>query len=401
MGESGHNGRGGLNLERTHYLDFAATSALRPPQVAEAVQRFLTRVGATPGRGGHRLAVEAGRMALRCRQAVARVLGLHGDPGQVAFFLNATQGLNAALHGLLRAGDTVVVTVYDHNSVLRPVHWLQRERGVHVRLVGGDADGSLDLEGLLEALDGARLLVVNAASNVLGTTLPLVEASELAREVGALVLVDAAQWAGHFTESLADSGADLVAFTGHKGLLGPQGIGGLWVREGVELETLFAGGTGGSSVQRDMPSQYPDRLEAGSGNAPGMAGLLAGIGYLESEGVEVLHRKEMRLKAVLRDGLDSLSGVRVLSPPARKGVGIVTVVSDRISPSELAQRLDREWGVLVRHGLNCAPEVHKMLGTQEEGVVRFSLGWASTPEDVEAALRGTDSITSGPLVPVS
>ncbi len=390
-----------MSLENTHYLDYAATSALRPPRVADAVHDFLTRVGTTPGRGGHRRAVEAGRIAFRCRQAVARILGLPGDPGRVALFLNATQGLNAALRGLLRSGDTVVTTVYDHNSVLRPVHQLQRERGVRGLLVGGDAHGSLDMEALGRALEGARLLVVNAASNVLGTTLPLWEMSTMAREAGALVLVDAAQWAGHFTGSLADAGADLVAFTGHKGLLGPQGIGGLWVREGITLSPFLVGGTGGSSMHREMPAGHPDHLEAGSGNAPGMAGLLAGIEFLESEGVGELHRNEMALKVVLRDGLASLPGIRVLSPPCPEGVGIVTVVSDRLSPAELARRLDQEWGVLVRYGLNCAPEVHKMLGTQEEGAVRFSLGWASTMEDVEAALRGTDAITSGPLMPVS
>jgi cysteine desulfurase / selenocysteine lyase len=194
--------------------------------VAEAVHRFLVEVGSTPGRGGHRLALEAGRLALGCRQAVTRILGLGSDPSRVAFCQNATQALNTALAGVLRSGDAVVVTAFDHNAVLRPVHRLASERGVEVRMVEGDAGGNLDLDGARMLLDGARLLVVNGASNVLGTPLPVGDLSAMAHEAGALVLVDAAQWGGHFEESLADLGADLVAFTGHKALLGPQGIGG-------------------------------------------------------------------------------------------------------------------------------------------------------------------------------
>lgn len=384
-----------------HYLDYAATSAIRPPQVAEAVNRFLTEVGATPGRGGHRLALEAGRIALGCRGAVARILGLGTDPSRVAFSPNATHALNTALSGVLRKGDTVVVTAYDHNAVLRPVHRLASARDIVVRMLSGDAGGELDLSEAVRFLDGARLLVVNGASNVLGTCLPIRDLADLAHEAGSLVLVDAAQWGGHFLGGLADQGADLVAFTGHKALLGPQGIGGLWVREGVDIEPLCFGGTGGDSLRREMPGSMPDRLEAGSSNTPGMAGLMAGIAFLEKEGVGALHRREMELKARLREGLSSLPGVRVLSPPGADGVGIVTLISDRVDPPMLASRLDREWGVMVRHGLNCAPEVHRILGTTATGAVRLSLGWASTREDVDRAVEAVDALTAPFSVPVS
>ncbi len=386
---------------KTHYLDYAATSALRPDAVADAVRRFLTEVGATPGRSGHRLAREAGRIALRCRQAVTRVLGLPGGPTRVALMQNATQAMNLALFGVLRPGEVVVTTVFDHNAVLRPVHRLEVERGVVSRMIPGDEEGDLDLEQARTMLQGARLLVVNGASNVLGTCLPLPALASMAHDAGALVLVDAAQWAGHFPGRLGEEGADLVAFTGHKGLLGPQGIGGLWVREGVGVEPHLSGGTGGNSHSREMPDALPERLEAGSGNAPGMAGLLAGIEFLESEGIQSLHDREMKLKARLREGLAGIPGVRVLSPAGEDGVGIVTLVTDRADPATLARRLDEEWGVMVRHGLNCAPEVHRILGTEATGAVRLSVGWASTPEDVLQALTGIEAIAGPALFPSS
>ncbi len=384
----------------SHYLDFAATSAVRPPTVAAAVAEFLASCGATPGRGGHAAAVEAGRVAFRCRRAVARVLGLPGDVGRIAFMHNATHALNTALWGTLRRGDAVVVTAYDHNAVLRPVHALARERDVEQRMLSGTPEGEVDLDEAERLLEGARLLVVNGASNVLGTVLPLAALAERARAAGALVLVDAAQSAGHLPVSHAHDGADMVAFTGHKGLLGPQGTGGLWVREGVEVTPLLTGGTGGDSNLRDMPPVMPDHLEAGTQNAPGLAGLLAGCEHVLEAGVEETHAREAALKARLRDGLARIPGIRVLSPAAPDGVAVVTVVSDRLDPATLSTRLDREHGVMTRAGIHCAPEVHRMLGTSDTGALRFSLGWASTADDVEAALEATDAILGSAAVPV-
>ncbi len=375
-----------------HYMDYAATSAIRPPAVTEAMVDFLERVGASPGRGGYSRSVESARIAFRCRRAVARVMGLPGDPGRIAFMLNATHALNTALHGVLQPGDSVVLTPFDHNAVLRPAHVLARNCPVEIRMASGDAEGGIDLESLPRLLEGARLLVVNAVSNVLGTPLPLKEMARQARDAGALVLVDAAQSAGHLPLNVAEAGADLVAFTGHKGLLGPQGTGGLWVREGVTLNPLLCGGTGGDSARREMPTAFPDRLEAGTPNAPGIAGLLAGCTFVLERGVETIHAQEMALKSRLRDGLEQIRGIRVLSPPGVAGVGLVTLVSDGVEPSELARRLETEWGVMARSGLHCAPEAHRLLGSAETGALRLSLGWASTAEDVDRALAGLDAI---------
>ena len=382
-------------------MDYAATSAVRPPEVVDAVAEFLGSVGCTPGRGGHSGAVEAARIAFRCRRAVARVLGLPGDPGRVAFAHNATHALNTALYGLLGPGDVLVISQYDHNAVLRPAHRLAQTRGVEVRTISGDPAGGVDLEETARLLDGAKVLAVNVASNVLGTVAPLGPMARLAHSAGAVVVADAAQAAGHVEADLAESGADVVAFTGHKGLLAPQGTGGLWVRDGVEIEPYCVGGTGGDSRRREMPLEMPDRLEAGTGNVPGLAGLLAGCRFLAREGVGAVHAREMALKARLRDGLSSVPGLDVLSPPAPDGVPVVTVRSRRMDAATLAERLDREHGVQTRAGIHCAPEVHAVLGTSEEGAVRFSLGWASSEEDVGAALEGVDATLRPITVPVA
>ncbi len=384
----------------THYFDYAATSAVRPPEVVQAIGDFLRNVGCTPGRGGHSGSVEAARIAFRCRRELAQVMGFSGDPGRIAFMQNATEALNTALHGFLGEGDTVVISQYEHNAVLRPVYHLSRTRNVEVRLLAGDPGGDFDLDQAAMLLEGARLLVINAASNVLGTMAPLASLARIAHSVGAAVLVDAAQSAGHSDQALAGSGADMVAFTGHKGLLGPQGTGGLWVREGIEIDPLLHGGTGGDSRRREMPPSLPDRLEAGTGNAPGLAGLLAGCRFVRDKGLPTLHARAMSLKASLLDGFSAVPGLRVLSPPAPGGIPIVTVKADHMDAGSLAERLDRDHEVRTRAGLHCAPEVHRILGTYDEGAVRFSMGWASTVADVEAAVAAVDAVVGAVSVPV-
>ncbi|HEX9935806.1 MAG TPA: aminotransferase class V-fold PLP-dependent enzyme [Longimicrobium sp.] len=377
------------------YLDYAATSAVRPPEVIEAVARYLRDVGATPGRAGHRLALEAGRITLRCRIALAELFGAEGDPGRIAFFPNATYALNAALAGLLRPGDRLVRTAYDHNAVRRPAALLAA-RGVEQTVLGGCTDGTLDLDELDAALAGdgrpARVLAIPHASNVLGTVLPVREMARRARAHGTLVVVDAAQSAGHLPVDVEAMEIDVLAFTGHKGLLGPQGTGGLYVRPGVEIDPVAAGGTGGDSMPPGMPDAMPDRLEPGTLNGPGIAGLLAGVRWLQSRGVEAAHVHEAALKQRLRERLGMIEGVRVLSPAAPEGVGIVTIASDAIKPERLAWRLDHEHGVMTRAGLHCAPEAHQLLCVAETGAVRFSVGWATTEAEVDAAAAAVASI---------
>lgn len=374
------------------YLDFAATSAIRPPEVIEAVTSYLRDIGATPGRGGHRLAIAAGRVALGCTQELAALLGLPGDTARIAFTFNATHGINTAMAGVLEPGDAVVITVFDHNAVLRCAHRLSRERGVEVRLVGGGPDGTLDEAALVRALDGAKLLTINGASNVLGTTLDVARLCALAHEAGALTLVDTAQVAGDIPFDAAECGADIVAVTGHKALLGPQGTGALWAREGIEVRPLLAGGTGGDSMARDMPVAWPDHIQAGTVNAPGIAGLAAGLAWIRHRGIQRIQEDGAAIKERLWHGLRSIPGIRVLSPLALDGAPLVTFTADRVDPARLASRLDREYGVLGRPGLHCAPETHRLIGTDGTGAFRLSAGWTTTPEQVDHAIAAVDAI---------
>lgn len=375
------------------YMDFAATSAIRPPEVTEAMASYMRDCGASPGRGGHRRAVAASRIAFRCRMAMAKLLGISGDPGRIAFMLNATHALNTALWGTLKEGDVVVISTYDHNAVLRPVHRIAQERGVEVRVLEGAPDGSIDPDDARRKFDGAKLVVLNSASNVLGTLMDVRGLTALAHAAGALVLVDAAQSAGHMHVNVGDDEVDMVALTGHKGMLGPQGTGALWVREGLDCDPMIRGGTGGDSMLREMPDAFPDHLEAGTPNAPGIAGLLAGLQWIEKRGVQTLHDHGSKLKQRLREGLESIPGVRVLSPRAPEGVALVTMVADSIDVPTLASRIDREFTVLTRPGLHCAPEVHRLLGTQKTGAVRFSLGWSTTAEQVDRAIEAVAQVT--------
>jgi cysteine desulfurase / selenocysteine lyase len=377
------------------YLDFAATAAVRPPEVVDAVRDYLEHVGATPGRAGHRRAVDASRVVFRCRRALATLFGIEGDPGRVVFQLNATHALNVALQGMLRPGDRVVRTAYDHNAVRRPLAALAA-RGVRVDVLAGGPDGSVDLDEAERLLAGddepAAMLVLPHVSNVLGCELPVAELAARARAVGACVVLDAAQSAGHLPVAVDALGVDVLAFTGHKGLLGPQGTGGLWIRPGVEVAPLFFGGTGGSSESERMPEALPDRLEAGTQNGPGIAGLLAGVEWLLGKGLEHLHGREVILKQRLLARLRGIAGLRVRSPQLPAGSGIVLVTADRLPSAELARRLDAEHGVQTRGGLHCAPETHALLGTLAEGAVRLSLGWSTSEDDVDRAAAALAAI---------
>lgn len=373
------------------YLDNAATSWPKPPQVLAAMARFLTEVGANPGRSGHRLSVEAGRIVYAAREAVAQLFNIP-DPLRVVFGLNATEGLNLALRGLLRPGDHVVTSSMEHNSVMRPLRALERE-GVEMTMAPCSPEGRLDPQAVLSALrPHTRLVVLNHASNVTGTLLPVAEVGRALRRMnGPLLLVDAAQSGGAVPIDMQADGIDLLAFTGHKSLYGPTGTGGLIIGERVPLEEfrpLIRGGTGSRSEQEEQPDFLPDMCESGTPNAVGLAGLEAGVRWVLDQGVEAIRAHEVALSQRLSDGLREVPGVTVYGPAdARLRTAIVSFNIAGMEPSEVGMRLDEEYGILCRVGLHCAPAAHRTIGTFPSGTVRFALGAFTTREDVDAALR--------------
>ncbi len=383
------------------YLDNAATSWPKPPPVLAAMVRFLTEVGANPGRSGHRLSVEAGRIVYTAREAVAELFHAP-DPLRVVFGPNATEGINLALRGLLRPGDHVVTSSMEHNSVMRPLRALERE-GVEVTVVPCSPEGVLDPQAVLAALrPNTRLVVLNHASNVTGTLLPVAEVGRALRgrpQGSPLLLVDAAQSGGAIPIDMQADGIDLLAFTGHKSLYGPTGTGGLIIGERVPLEEfrpLIRGGTGSRSEQEEQPDFLPDMCESGTLNAVGLAGLEAGVRWVLEWGVEAIRAHEVALSQRLSDGLREIPGVTVYGPAdARLRTAVVSFNIAGMEPSEVGGRLDEEYGIMCRVGLHCAPAAHRTIGTFPSGTVRFALGAFNTREEVDAALRAVARLARG------
>lgn len=377
------------------YLDNAATSWPKPPGVIEAMTAFMAEVGANPGRSGHRLAVEAGRLVYSTREAVADLFGAP-DPLRVVFGQNVTEALNLALRGVLRPGNHVVTSSMEHNSVMRPLRALQRQ-GVEVSVVGCSPEGVLlpaDVEAALRP--NTAMIALTHASNVVGTLLPIDEVGLLARRRGVPLLVDAAQTAGAHPLDMQALHIDLLAFTGHKALLGPMGTGGLIVApefDAKRITPLKRGGTGSRSDLEEQPDFLPDACESGTLNVPGLAGLRAGVRWVLARGVEEIRRHEVRLAQRLIDGLASISGVTVYGTrDAERQAATVSFNVAGLEPSEVGLRLDDEHGVLCRVGLHCAPAAHRTMGTFPRGTVRFGLGAMNTSEDVDAALAAVEAL---------
>ncbi len=377
------------------YLDHAATSYPKPAEVLRAMHDYLERAGGNPGRSGHRLSIAAGRILYEVREAVAELFHAP-DPLRVIFTNNATHALNLALYGLLHAGDRVVTTSMEHNAVMRPLRRLE-QRGVEVVVVPCAPDGTVDLNAMDKAItEATRLVVVNHASNVVGTIAPVAEIANLAHRAGALLLLDAAQTAGVLPIDVQAMGIDLLTFTGHKGLLGPPGTGGLLLNETVnpdDIEPLTQGGTGSRSEHEHQPNFLPDKFESGTPNGVGIAGLGAGIAWVMQHGVENIRKHEVELTRILLDGLRPLRGVTLYGPldPQRRTAVVSFTVEGR-EVSEIGQRLDEEHEVLCRVGLHCAPAAHRTLGTFPKGTVRFAPGVTTTPQEVEEALAALEQV---------
>jgi len=364
------------------YLDNAATSFPKPEQVYQAVNHALREVGASPGRGGHRRSLEAGRIMFLAREALARLFSIP-DSSRIIFTHSATGALNQALHGTLLAGDHVITTSMEHNSLLRPLHALRRE-GVEITVVPAGPDGIVDPEQIRRAVRPAtRMLAVGHVSNVCGSIQPIAEIAAICRAAGTLFLVDAAQSAGYINLDVVSTGIDLLAAPGHKGLLGPPGTGLLYVAPGVALRPTIEGGTGTSSTSEEQPLTMPDGFEAGTHNLPGIAGLKAGVEFILERGIDAIYRHEQSLIIEAEQLLNRIPGVTVYGP---KDPGLrASVLSFNlagIDASLLAAQLDHDFDIAVRAGLHCAPQAHRTLGTLPEGTLRISPGWSSTREEI-------------------
>jgi len=371
------------------YLDNAATAWPKPPGVAEAMGEFLRDSAANPGRGGHALSVEAGRTILLCRQRLAAFFGVR-DASRMIFTASATHALNMALFGVLRPGDHCITTSLEHNAVARPLHRLSQQ-GVEVTIVPGEDDGSLGLAAVAGAIrKNTRLIAMTHASNVCGTLLPVKQVGELARQAGALFLLDAAQTAGVIPIDVTLLGIDMLAVPGHKSLLGPPGIGALYIRAGIDIVPLLYGGTGSFSAQMAMPEEYPDRLEVGTLNTVGIAGLAAALDYISERGLSDIHRHERELVVRLRRGLSGIAGVTVYGQP--EGAPIVAFNIKSLGSTEVAHILDANFGMATRAGLHCAPLAHRTLGTLTQGAVRVSPGPFSTAKEIDKLLTAVEEV---------
>ncbi len=379
-----------MSSERRRYFDNAATSFPKPPQVVDAVCRYLTEIGASAGRGAYREAVESGRMLEQTRDAVRRVFRA-GQDDHAVFTLNGSDALNIAIKSLLRPGDHALTTVMDHNSVLRPLTALEKRLGIEWTALPVDpVTTRLEVDTLRGHLrPNTRLVVINHASNVTGVLQPIEPMIELCRERGVFFLLDAAQSAGHVPIDFSAQGIDLLACPGHKGLLGPLGTGVLLVRAGVDehMQTFREGGTGSLSERPQQPEHMPDKLEAGSHNAAGLCGLLAALQWLLARGVDSMRSHELELIERMAARLGSAAGVRWFGPrEPEQRVGVFSIRIDGFEPAELSAILEDSFGILTRSGLHCAPLAHQAIGTADGGgTTRLSLGAFLESEDVDAA----------------
>lgn len=377
------------------YLDNAATTMRKPDCVVEAVTRALTTMG-NASRGSHGEALAASRVDFACRQQLAHLFGCP-RPDHVAFASNSTEALNVALMGTLRPGDHVITTVTEHNSVLRPLYRLQAEREVELSFVGIDELGRVRLEEFERLVrPNTRAIVCTHASNVTGNLLDLAPVGRVARKHGLLLIVDASQTAGVIPIDMDALGIDILCFTGHKGLMGPQGTGGLCVREGVEIEPLKVGGTGVQSYSKTQPREYPTRLEAGTLNSHGLAGLSAALDFLEEVGPDTIAHHERALAESFYEGVRAIEGVRVYGdivlPDHGPRCAVVALNVGDYESGEVSDALAQDYDIATRPGAHCAPLMHEALGTVEQGIVRFSFSWFNSSDEVEAAVQAVAEI---------
>ncbi|HVP38641.1 MAG TPA: aminotransferase class V-fold PLP-dependent enzyme [Candidatus Saccharimonadales bacterium] len=377
------------------YLDNGATSFPKPPGVYQFMDLFYRHAGVNPGRSGYDLCLESGFLVEDTRKLLTEFFN-GTDPNRLVFGYNATDALNLAINGLLRPGDHAVTTHLEHNSTLRPL-WHLQDQGVEVDWVDFDARGFIDPAEMIARMKGnTRAVVMNHGSNVIGTVQPVKEIGRACRERGIPFVLDVSQTAGKVKVDVRELGPGVVCFTGHKSLMGPMGIGGMYVAEGVEIRHTRAGGTGVRSAERHHLEEYPYRMEYGTPNLPGIAGLHEGVKWVVEQGVEAIHRREMELWTRLRDGLRRVEGVTLYcQDSAENHISVLAFNVQGLEAGDVGTMLDVDYGIACRTGLHCAPRVHEHLGTDKiHGTVRMGIGPFNTPEHIDTAIRAVGEIAA-------
>jgi cysteine desulfurase family protein len=378
------------------FLDNGATSYPKPEEVYTFMDHFYRNFGVNPGRSGYDLCMETGELVEETRSILTRLFN-GTDPNRLCFSYNSTDALNLVIYGLLKEGDHAITTNVEHNSVLRPLYHLYKFRGVEVDYIPFHGQGFVDPDEFPKKFKkNTKLVVVNHASNVIGTIQPVKEIGKYCRENGIPFVIDASQSAGKIPVDMEELNLDVVVFTGHKSLLGPTGIGGLYVREGIEIKHTRAGGTGVRSAVRTHLDEYPYRLEYGTLNTLGVAGLHAGIKWIETQGMDNIHHQEMRLTEMLRDGLKAIEGVTLYcQEDLSDHIAIFLFNIEGFEALNTGTILDVDYNIASRTGLHCAPLVHEQLGTNKiRGAVRFGIGPFNTEDHIKTAIQAVKEIAA-------
>lgn len=399
------------------YLDNAATTLYKPDKVIDAVVNAMKTQG-NASRGAHGVTLTASRAVYDARVKIAKFFNFD-KPSNVIFTCNSTEALNIAINGTIKTGDKVISTDTEHNSVLRPLYHLQKEKNIDLQFVNADTNGVLDLNQFEKICDAkTKVVVVNHISNLTGNVNDIKTISKITHDANAILIVDGSQSAGIMPVDVKDLGIDIYCFTGHKGLFGPQGTGGLLVKEGIEVSAFKRGGSGVKTYEEDQPNEYPTRLEAGTLNSHGIAGLSAAIDFLNEVGVENIQKKERELTEYFYNEVIKIEGVRVYgnfgaraarpyepdegAKACRRGehcepvehAAIVSLNVKDYDSGEVSDALSNDYGIATRPGAHCAPRLHIALGTKQQGAVRFSFSYFTTYEELDAAINALKEIAS-------
>jgi cysteine desulfurase family protein len=378
------------------YLDNAATSFPKPPEVLAAMTAYATAVGASPGRSGHRPAADAGRLVFQAREQAAVLFNV-SDSSRVIFTKNVTEALNLAIMGLVQPGNRVLVTAMEHNAVMRPLRHLEQKGWISLDTIPSLPTGEPDIDQLRHQLrqQSFQLAVLNHGSNVTGGVLPLVQIIPLLKDEGITVIVDGAQTAGAIPVDFTALDCDIFCFTGHKSLLGPQGTGGMILSKGIMPEPLMRGGTGSRSEAEYQPEFLPDCYESGTPNTIGLAGLGAALAFINQTTAAEIHRHEWKLALFLYQGLSTISGLRLYGPaPEQDHLPVISFTMEKLTPSEIGFQLDRQHDIMVRVGLHCAPLAHQTIGSFPRGTVRLAPGFFNTFQEMEIVVEAISTLAT-------